>query len=221
MKNPVPKKVHDKFMPFTYTREPSVRLPRSLTTKSTSFADVLENRRSCLPIVEPPSDVICELLFRSMKIESMSLDQRMFITSRRTAPSAGGRHPVDVLVSFPTESMRDRKLAYYNPIEHSLANINVPNDVLMRFFHEVDRNVPIGRGCLLWFSIQARKTSSKYDNPESLYWRDTGALLYCMQLVATWLDLATMPVGSLAAKSYRKIFPKTTLISGGGLLVGC
>lgn len=95
---------------------------------------------------------------------------------KRTSPSAGARYPIDLLISFNNYIYR-RTLLYYNPVEHSLGELLISKVHLWKFFNEIDRNLCIDNSCVIWFAIQTTKTISKYDNSESLYWRDTGAYL--------------------------------------------
>jgi hypothetical protein len=80
--------------------------------------------------------------------------------------------------------------------------------------------LPIENACIIWFAIQIDKTASKYINAKPLYWKDTGALLYCIQLVAEYLGLKSCPLGTLANSSFSKLFNTSQIVSGGGLLVG-
>ncbi|WP_425393210.1 hypothetical protein [Ekhidna sp.] len=187
--------------------------------KDIGFLDVLRQRRSVVPEAEFGIDKLSELLFLSNRIHQIILDDNGLWISKRTAPSAGGLHPIDLLISLPTE-LPSRKLDYYNPIDHTLRELDINPDSLTTFFNHINRNITIEHACIIWFSIQPDKTGSKYNNPESLYWRDAGALLYCIQLVCTYLECSACPIGTLATDSFSKLFSKSELISGGGILIG-
>lgn len=218
MENPKPKKTIQEFVPFDYPISSKKRLKRTFDKKERDFLDVLLTRRSSTEFGSISLDTISELLFLSNNIQQIGIDESGYLISKRTVPSAGGRHPVDILISLPSEDKR--LLHYYNPIEHSLGELSLSQENLKYFFEDVNMNLPIDKGCLIWFVIQRNKTETKYTNPESLYWRDTGALLYCLQLVANYLNLKSCPLGGLAVSSFDKLFDVKNLLSGGGLLIG-
>ncbi len=218
MKSPKPKNNNNKFHPFEYPICSKIRLDRNFSSREVEFLDVLLNRRSSQKLNYISLADISELLYLTNKIKSINIDGSGFLNSKRTVPSAGGRHPIDILVSYPTED--HRKLHYYNPIDHSLNELSVSQQLKHSFFTEVNNNLPIEDSCVIWFSIQTKKTESKYDNAESLYWKDTGALLYCIQISSDYLGLKSCPLGGLAIKAFNNLFHTGDLISGGGILIG-
>lgn len=218
MKNPKPKNTNDEFHPFKYPLSSKVKLKRDFKIREVKFLEVLLTRRSSRNLNYISLEDIAELLYYTNKIQSIEFDDSGFLISKRTVPSAGARHPIDILVSFPSKN--NRTLQYYNPIDHSLSELSIPKELQLSFFSEVNKNLPTGNCCLIWFSIQTNKTKSKYKNAESLYWKDAGALLYCIQITSNYLGFKSCPLGSLAVKSFNNLFPTSSLISGGGILIG-
>ena len=219
MSNPSPKEISDPFEPFVYDSTEKEILVENFPKRSSEFLDVLFSRNSNPSLNQISKQELSELLFLSAKIRRVEEDKYGFLISKRTTPSAGARHPIDLLISLGQQDSK-RNLHYYNPIDHSLNKLPIPEINLSYFFEEVNNNVPLNDACMIWFCIQINKTGSKYENPESLYWKDTGALLYCLQLVAQFLNLKSCPLGSLAADSFPKLFSNDKLISGGGIIIG-
>ncbi len=219
MGNPTPKKVHDKFVPFNYPIKSKEKLNRNFDKRKHYFLDVMMSRRSSKDFNPLSLKQLSELLYFSNKIYALYEDDFGFISTKRTAPSAGGRHPIDLIISMPKEK-ESRTLAYYNPIDHSLNELNIYETKLEPFFSEIDNNIPINNACIIWFSIQINKTQAKYENCESLYWKDCGALLYCIQLVSNYIGLKSCPLGSLSINSFQNLFESNQLTSGGGILIG-
>lgn len=219
MRNPTHKVLMDKFELYIYPSTSTITLAQKFRKRKNNFIDVVLGRRSSMPRSPISLAEISELLFYSAKVQEIQKDETGFWISKRVAPSAGARHPIDILVSY-IDPFGIRKLTYYNPIDHTLNELDISGSILKRFFDEINSNVPIANNCIIWFSIQPEKTSSKYDNPESLYWRDSGALLYCIQLVATYLGFSSCPIGTLAASSFHKLLGSNKLLSGGGILIG-
>lgn len=218
MQNPSPKKVNDRFDPFIYPLGSKTKLKRDFKKREGSFIDILSSRRSSRDLSAVLIEEVSEMLYFTSRIQSIDIDDYGFLISKRTVPSAGGRHPIDILVSTPSKD--GPVLNYYNPIEHSLSELLISEVKQKSFFEEVNKNIPIKNSCLIWFSIQINKTKSKYDNAESLYWKDAGAYLYCIQLVSNYIGLNSCPLGGLASKSFENLFKSKNLISGGGILIG-
>jgi len=220
MDNPTPKRQSTVFTQFKYPANKKRFLHRSLHNLDKEFLEVILSRNSDPNILSSLSEnELSELLLISTKIRSIHIDNDGYVITKRTTPSAGGRHPVDILVSQFAPS-GNRSLSYYNPIDHSLSELLVPAAKLQDFYSEVNLNLPLEEACLIWFSIQKEKTGSKYYSPQSLYWRDTGALLYCIQLASTYLGYKSCPIGTLANATFNLLFNNPKLASGGGILIG-
>lgn len=219
MKNPIPKQNPIKYQPFIYPTTNKIVLTRKFEKRENDFLEIFLARKSIRDLSEISLLELSELLFYGAKVRYTQEDDSKTFISKRAAPSAGGRHPIDLLVS-PYFQNDSRKLFYYNPIDHSLNSLKIDNSILGLFLNEINNNIPLQQSTVIWFSIQKEKTGSKYLHPESLYWRDTGALLYCLQLLSTYLGLQSCPLGSLAAKTFPNLFDTQSLLSGGGLLIG-
>lgn len=217
MKDPYPKLKEDDFTPFVYQIKSRQLLNRNFNSPQKDFLSTIFERRSSRDFSKLTLIQLEELLFNSCKISSIDLDDSGFLKSKRVVPSAGARHPVDLLISLPDDS---RSLNYYNPLDHSLSELLLEQNKLSNFFCNINENLPIENACIIWFSIQTNKTASKYNNPSSLYWKDTGAIMYAIQIMATYLELKSCPIGTLASNSFNQLFEESTLISGGGILVG-
>ena len=196
-----------------------VPLPLGILESSRSFEDVLFSRRSVTEIGACPLDRLSSLLRMSLKPSIISRDQYGEVVSWSAAPSAGARHPIDALV-YSSRLFGRGNLFVYNAVQNSLGHLNVNSRSVEAFVIDINKTLAIGEASLIWFIIHTLRTSSKYKNSESLYWRDCGALLACMQYVATDLDLKSCPIGYLANESFNVLFPEENIISGGGLLIG-
>lgn len=216
--NPNPKITQEKFEILEYPICSKRYITVENKPENRNFHDVIFLRRSSKINAAANEKLLQELLFYISKIDSVATDEWGNKLSRRTTPSAGAIHPVDILYSFPTESNL-RNLGFFDPRDSSLNDLLLDANLLKEFFSEIGETVDISNAFIIWFSIQPDKTEAKYENPESLYWRDAGALLYCVQIFAKYLGLSSLPVGTLASKSFEKLFG-LKLISGGGILIG-
>jgi SagB-type dehydrogenase family enzyme len=207
------------FEPFIYPIVEKVTLSRKFEKHNQQFIDVFLSRRSTNQLSSISILELSELLYYCGKVQYIEEDEYGGLISKRAAPSAGARHPIDLLIS-PSPENGFRFLSYYNPVEHSLNKLSIKHDALESFFVEINQNVQINDASLIWFCIQKGRTSSKYKNAQSLYWRDAGALIYCIQITCAYLGLNSCPLGSLAANFFKNLFDTKCLLPGGGILIG-
>lgn len=217
MRDPSPKIENESFVPFIYPVKNKIQLQRNFKKKNVDFLDIIFRRESLRKFTKFTKLDLESLLYHCCQIKSMSIDNQGFLLTKRITPSAGGRHPVDLLISLPE---KDRTLSYYNPLDHSLAELEIEKSKLNKFFSTINDNLLISNACIIWFSIQVNKTTSKYNNAESLYWKDVGVLIYAIQLVTTYLGFNSCPLGTLASKDFYQLFNDKNLLSGGGILIG-
>lgn len=217
-KNPEPRKNIKNHSPFNYKIDEYILLPDILEVGNSSFFEVLNNRKSTRSFGQLGLDQISTLLWYSAKAKKLSVTESGMILSHRTAPSAGGIHPIDIFVSLST-SLSKRQLLIYDPIMHRLARIKVNAAHESDFFKEINSCLPLGNSTLIWFGVSMADTALKYKNHESLVWRDAGALLMTFQLVTTALKIASCPVGTLGEPFLSKLL-NDAVLSAGGLVIG-
>jgi len=94
--------------------------------------------------------------------------------------------------------------------------------MLRNAFKEIDKCLLVGKGTILWFLADVAKTAGKYLHPESLVWRDGGALLATVLFVAEGMGLQACGLGIHETPSLRKIFrlPSSVIGVGGCVVSG-
>lgn len=108
----------------------------------------------------------------------------------RVHPSAGAMHPIHVLIARGTGSwMR------YDPVEHVLIELPGSTDSAAACRDAAGSLIELEQGVLLGLVAEPGKTAAKYENHETLVWRDAGVVLGYMSLVAEALNLAFCPLG--------------------------
>jgi len=219
MESPKPKQHFDKYEPFYYPIGERIKIPSFAKPPIRDFLEIILSRRSSSNLKKASFNEVLEIIYLSMRVDSIGIDENGFYLSKRTAPSGGARHPVDILVSS-NDKLSDRDLYYYNPIGPSINKLTVSDSALTHFFNKINSVLPIESANLIWFSIQPNKTGSKYYNPESIYWRDVGVLIYCIQLITEYLGMHSCPIGTLANEAFNNLFDSNKVISGGGIAIG-
>lgn len=219
MNGPSIRERHLEYVPFVYPTSERITLPRVVSSKrQNDFLDVLRERRSVKQLGGCTIEKLSEILFYAVKPYTICKDDYDMTVYRSASPSAGGRHPIDILVGLPENEAR--RLFLYEPLSHSLRQLDAPIELQSEFFDDINQTLPLGDSILIWFSIQYMRTASKYNDYESLVWRDAGAQLCCLQQVAKYVGLDSCPIGYLAEDTFNRIFNCDSLVSGGGMIIG-
>lgn len=219
MSGPFIREKHLEYTPFVYPCLEKTYLPKvTLSEFQKDFLDVLKERRSVKQLGGCAIEKLSEILFYAIKPYTICKDDYDMVVYQSASPSAGGRHPIDILVGFPGNE--GRRLFLYEPLSHSLFRLDIPIEMQQMFFHDINQTLTLGESILVWFSIQYMRTASKYTDYESLIWRDVGAQLCCLQQVTRFVGLDSCPIGYLAEDTFGHLFNCNSLISGGGMIIG-
>jgi SagB-type dehydrogenase family enzyme len=137
----------------------------------------------------------------------------------KPSPSAGGCHPHDLLIVRPS---KEGLVAFiYDSNTHALGELRCRKQRLQHFAKQVAKVVPIQRGTIIWLIGQPQRTANLYWNPESLLWRDAGALIAVMAIVAEALNLSFCPVGITGDLPLSQLLRQRHRLYGfGGAIVG-
>ena len=218
-KTPVPKEIPSNYAEFIYPNENRVYLPLPEDLGSQTFEDVLSRRRSRREFLPVPEHKLSALLWFAFKVHEHRADDKW---QHRPCPSAGGRHPIDILViSSTAQLVGDKDVFVYEPIAHVLIRQNVPMHKVSKLIDETDHVLSIQSATILWFVAQPGRTLSKYENGESLIWRDAGAMIATTCLVAEALRLNCCAIGTTGEPMISDMFEAgQTLFGVGGCLIG-
>lgn len=215
-KDPRPKTNEETVPSFSYPGNEKVFFKKPDVFVNRSFFEVATERTSQRKFSALPESRLAQLLWYSAKVISTHSQANGYILSHRPSPSAGARHPIDIIVSMPS---KERKLEYYNPFDHSLTVVTTDQILVDNFVDHINQCMEIQEGTIIWFLAHQVRTGAKYDNPESLVWRDAGALIYCMQIVCAALNLSSCAIGTLADPHIKILFGEE-VISAGGIIIG-
>lgn len=220
LNNPTPKSQEDTPTAFHYCIEETLPLKRAVTPDSISFWDVLDKRRSARYFQKLPLEEIANVLWLSAKVKDISVQDNGYVLTHRPHASAGARHPIDILVLSPVLD-NFKSCYYYNPFEHTLNKIRVPEGIIAKFLSHVNSVLQINDGTIIWFVAHSSRTAAKYDHSLSLIWRDAGAFIHCVQLACTGRNINSCPVGSLGEPFISSMFPDNeNVFSAGGIVIG-
>lgn len=114
-----------------------------------------------------------------------------FALTQRPAPSAGAIHPIHIVLSLP--EMDGWQL--YLPDKHALALLSQPNQTRDVVRNELLPVLDIQSGIVIRLIAEPGMTAAKYENADSLVWRDAGVLTGQMALVAEAFACNFCPLG--------------------------
>lgn len=137
-----------------------------------------------------------------------------FLQESRPYPSAGGMHPIHVLLARAEECwMR------YDPLEHALIEISGSRVAATLAREAADALVPLNRGVVIALAAEPGRTAAKYENADSLVWRDAGTVLGFMSVVAEALRLSFCPLGILGESHVSAAVGGDSRVQAAGLAV--
>jgi nitroreductase len=216
---PIPRKQELTFRPFEFRRRSVDYLPIPNAFPEALLVEVFKRRRSRRHFEELQRPALSALLWIAAKTDVAKLLPSGFLWQHRGAPSAGGRHPVHVLVLSTVD--REPTARLYDPIAHALIELEILETPLISdFLKTLDAVVPLGAGTVFWFVAEYSRTLGRYEDGESLVWRDAGALLAAFCLAAEAAELSCCPFGLTGDQFVRSLFRNEILGGVGGLVVG-
>lgn len=213
-KKPIPyEEYHYRTGALQYLPAPT-RLAASLRTA------LLERR--CKPVRQAPSEQDLSTLLWTV---GKTLSQRKTLIAHqrwehRGVPSAGGKHPIDLLVMEWTRTPGVLRL--YDPLSHSLRALKgFPTALKVSLSRAAEACIGWRSGLVIWHVVHVARTSSAYRYPETLIWRDSGVLTGAMAIVCASIGLSCVPLGITGEPWISDgLKAKHQVMGGGGAVIG-
>ena len=194
LSNPVPREPEVRYSEFQYNIEEEIYLSEPGISVDAPFLRVLGARHSKRTFKAVSAERLNALLWHSARAIIITPPRYGSPWQHRPAPSAGGRHPIDLLII--REPRDSNSLFLYDPIAHGLYRLRVSEtSCLYQLVDLTSQVIPLGGATIILFGAQFARTQSKYENGESLVWRDAGALISIISLVAEYLELNCCALG--------------------------
>jgi SagB-type dehydrogenase family enzyme len=221
--NPRPRPEPQQYAPVQWTESDllgfqELGLPcMSLKTASpeASFAELISRRRTRYELGIPPGQAVEDLLRLTCQVQVQLDGPHGFRLSNRPVPSAGGIHPIHVVLHAPGSNQVHR----YDPFQHGLRKIESTLDTqkLRSAMYEV---VPADQAVLLLLVAEPGMTAAKYADASSLIWRDAGVLLAGLIFAAEALGLNFVPLGVTGDPWAGQLVSQPGLYGVGAALIG-
>ncbi len=223
LKSPSPKPTPEAYAPFTWPAgryralEPVIENdgPSKVPT-ALGALQLLDRRRSQRSFTHLRPEELSALLWFSARTQATANSNLGFQLEQRPSPSAGAIHPVHVLVLIPG----DTEWCRYDGRANALIEVPGSSDILQGLSVQMESMVPAPEATKTLLVAEPGKTQAKYFNHESLVWRDAGALLATMGIVAEALNLSYCPIGSTGEPWASMLSSEGNLVGVGAALVG-
>lgn len=213
--DPVPRAQPATYQPFVWPAGISEPLKPRSDPLELDLVALLEQRQTRRDFKKPLGDLaLGEFLWLACRNRSSRPSPYGPDQESRVAPSAGAMHPIHVLVAVNAGPwMR------YDPFQHSIIEIPGSTSSATAGRKVASRLVEIDQGVLLGLVAEPGKTAAKYENHETLVWRDAGVVLGYMSLVAEALGLTYCPLGITGQPFLTEYLPDASPLQAVGLAV--
>lgn len=220
LKTPILRRREIAYSEFRYPIVERTFLPQPIELPKTSFSEILSLRRSRREFDSLPPQKLNALLWYSARALEVNPPAHSTRWQHRPAASAGGRHPIDILIL----TRNDGKTAVhlYQPEPHALATLSIAREPwLENLFSSISEIINAKNSTILWLAAQFDRTLSRYKHGESLVWRDAGVLIATISLVAECLRLNCCAIGITGEPFISQLLSSNRDVVGvGGMLVG-
>jgi SagB-type dehydrogenase family enzyme len=218
--NPVPRDSALPYSEFEYRISEEIFLPEPEILIDTPFPDVLIARHSKRTFKVISTEKLNALLWHSARAITIAPPNHNARWQHRPSPSAGGRHPIDLLIL--REKRNSQNVFLYDPIAHKLCKLMLSKtSSLNQLVNLINQVIQLEQAAVILFGAQFDRTLSVYKNGESLVWRDTGALIATLSLVAESLELNCCALGITGEPFLSQMLDsKDKVVGVGGLLIG-
>ncbi|MEX5364893.1 hypothetical protein WCE03_24070 [Pseudomonas guariconensis] len=204
------------YQPFTWPEGTFHALPQVEDASDKGILNLLDHRRTRRTFNALRADQLGQLLWRSTRTQATAESDYGFDLELRPTPSAGAIHPIHILAQLPGTPNWYR----YDSRRHGLIELPGSAEALAGLAEQSQQILPCGQATRLLLVAEPGKTAAKYQHGESLIWRDAGALLAIMAVIAEALDYAFCPLGITGEPWTGQVAPSGVLTGVGVALLG-
>ncbi len=223
--SPRPKQQPDRYTPFVWP-DGHFRLLTPQWVSQEELADgcsaerhvlrVLARRRSKRTFSRLDMSELSQLLWHCARTQATSPSPLGFELEQRPTPSGGAIHPIHLLVKLAGEPQWCR----YDSRVHALVDVVGSADLLRDLLAHSEFVLPGAEATRILLVAEPGKTQAKYEDAASVIWRDAGALLAIMAVVAEALGSHFCPLGITGEPWASRLAPPGILAGVGMALIG-
>jgi SagB-type dehydrogenase family enzyme len=198
---------------------------KAVALPSRPLGTVLNERRSATEMYPFVVHELVALLARTYRVQDVrhAVEDDDGAWTSRPVPSAGARHPFELLVSVSAVDGLEPGRYVFDPHRVGLPRLD---SAWARYAREVEHSAlrasrkPEPAPATILLVANVDRVADRYSSPLTLLMRDAGALLQTLHLVATDLGLASRIIGS-AGHITNAESSGHLIVDCGALIVGC
>ena len=216
--SPRPRRALQHVPRFHYPSGSKTYLP-DVSRPSINFWEVLGRRRSRRRFARLDLATLSSVLWSAGRSKGSTASGDPFLFAQRPYPSAGSLYPIDLLVFSPDHGGGER----YDPVAHALVDLELPAPEIERFLAVVEESLPLGNATLIWLVADVQVVRARYHHHETLVWREAGAVLATLGLVAEAHGLNHCMLGMTGEPWVSAFFGRVDSdgpVGVGGILLG-
>ncbi|WP_157608180.1 hypothetical protein [Teredinibacter turnerae] len=201
-----------------YEVDESILLNKCENLDPLDFFHILESRKSGRICSKLTIQELGKLFFYSCRVKSSVRNEIGLEIQERNVPSAGALHSIDCFVS----KLDSPDWYVYNSYKHSMDRLKLCHTRSIETHKKECFSIlpEMQSGYLIWYVCDIGRMESKYVNPESLAFRDSGVLSGTHNLLATALGLPFCIAGRLGYQEAADLSDERHLIGVGTAIVG-
>jgi len=193
-------------------------LPVPTAFPAASFFDVIERRMTRRTFSTVPLPLLSMVLWSTARMKTSNVLPSGFVWQHRPVTSAGGRHPIDLLVLQCSEGVWS--CSVYDEQAHALCRLGLDQSALSLLLGQIEEVVPPQDGTVIWHVARPQRTLTKYRHGSSLIWRDSGVLTGHMALVCEALGLNFCALGITGEPFVSSMLNMADVVGVGGAVIG-
>ncbi len=215
--NPCPRITPEHYTPISWPdgKKTQLPVPDISIANQVPFAQLANTRRSGREFSELGVEQLSSLMWMTCKTQQLGSDDLGFPISRRPCPSAGAIHPIHLLIVPPDGTTWYR----YDSLDHAI--VTVPSRAsavsCVDGMHAV---LSAPSATLLLLAAEPGMTEAKYQDADSLIWRDAGVLIGYLSMAAHALGLNFCPLGVTGEPWVNQLIDQPGLAGVGAAFVG-
>lgn len=208
--------------PYVGQRIPLEGINPTLPDKTIS--ELLCERRSYRKLGEIDFSSFSNILYHGARVRDIWIAPDNYKATSRASPSAGGRHPIDLLCVVNGIVGLNEGIYVFDPFLCEL--IEIANSEKAREELTIEAFTRLGEEAIppvvVFFIAQVHKTFTRYPGGITFIYRDCGAMITTISLVATSLDLYSCAIGTSGSLIINKLLdiPFPDLVEVGGIALG-
>lgn len=214
--NPTPRAQVHTYRPVTWPVGSSLPLPTPHCITMPTLDVATASRRSEREFAAPSDATLGALFWHTARPMRCVPSPMGFEIEQRPVPSAGAIHPIHLILQLPDEA----GWGLYQPAQHRLAVLENVRETLRPLVEQCEGIVPRGGGRLMLFVAEPGKTAAKYENAESLVWRDAGVLQGALALTAAALEMNFCLLGITGNPWIARLAEEGKLMGVGAAILG-